>query len=77
MENHMRLNEVHEAMQQLSEEHRSALMLICVEGVTYQDAADILQVPVGTITSRLVRARKALLKTMGHADAKSALEASG
>ena len=77
LDSHLMLHEVQLAMQQLSEEHRSALMLICVEGVSYQDAADILQVPVGTIASRLVRARKALLKTMGHEDAKRALEASG
>lgn len=77
MDNHLLLHEVQAAMQRLSEEHRSALMLICVEGISYQDAADILQVPVGTVTSRLVRARKALLKTMGHADGNSVLEASG
>ena len=65
MDNHIRLNEVHEAMQQLSEEHRSALMLICVEGLSYKEAAEVLQVPMGTVTSRLVRARKALIDTLG------------
>jgi RNA polymerase sigma-70 factor (ECF subfamily) len=65
MDNHIRLNEVHEAMQHLSEEHRSALMLICVEGLSYKEAAEVLQVPMGTVTSRLVRARKALIDTLG------------
>jgi len=65
MDNHIRLNEVHEAMQQLSEEHRSALMLICVEGLSYKEAAEVLQVPMGTVTSRIVRARKALIDTLG------------
>ncbi len=58
---HIRLREVHQAMQKLSEEHRSALMLICVEGLSYKEAAKVLEVPMGTVTSRLVRARKSLI----------------
>lgn len=61
MDNQLRLGEVEAAMQRLSEEHRSALMLICVEGMSYKEAANVLQVPMGTVTSRLVRARKALV----------------
>ena len=61
MDSELRLREVHQAMQALSEEHRAALMLICVEGLSYKEAAEVLQVPLGTITSRLVRARKALM----------------
>lgn len=76
MDNHMRLSEVQEAMQQLSEEHRSALMLICVEGLSYKEAAEVLQVPMGTVTSRLVRARKALVDTLGGESGKLGLGAS-
>ena len=65
MHNHIRLSEVQEAMLQLSEEHRSALMLICVEGLSYKEAAEVLQVPMGTVTSRLVRARKTLVEKLG------------
>ena len=65
MQIHMRLREVNRAMQQLSEEHRSALMLICVEGLSYREAAEVLQVPMGTVTSRLVRARKSLIDILG------------
>jgi len=61
MDQHLRLHEVQQAMQKLSEEHRSALMLICVEGLSYKEAAEILQVPMGTVTSRLTRARQALI----------------
>ena len=61
MDQHLRLHEVQQAMQRLSEEHRSALMLICVEGLSYKEAAEILQVPMGTVTSRLTRARQALI----------------
>lgn len=65
MQNHIRLGEVNDAMQLLSEEHRSALMLICVEGLSYKEAAEVLQVPMGTVTSRLVRARKSLVEKLG------------
>lgn len=70
LDSHVMLHEVQAAMQRLSEEHRSALMLICVEGVSYRDAAEILEVSAGTVSSRLVRARKALLKKIGHEDGK-------
>lgn len=69
MDDHLLLHEVAQAMQQLSEEHRSALMLICVEGLSYREAAEVLQVPMGTVTSRLVRARKALMAQIGGEDA--------
>lgn len=68
MYSELRLREVHQAMQALSEEHRAALMLICVEGLSYKEAAEVLQVPLGTVTSRLVRARKALLDQLDDDD---------
>jgi RNA polymerase sigma-70 factor (ECF subfamily) len=40
-------------------------MLICVEGLSYKEAAEVLQVPMGTVTSRLVRARKSLIEKLG------------
>jgi RNA polymerase sigma-70 factor (ECF subfamily) len=46
------------AMGQLSIEHRQILLLINVEGRTYREAADVLGVPVGTVMSRLARARQ-------------------
>lgn len=58
------LDEVVTAMQQLSEEHRSVLMLVAVEGMSYKEAAEVLDVPIGTVTSRLVRARSALMKRL-------------
>lgn len=48
------------AMAKLPEEQRAAIALVVVEGMSYRDAADLLQVPIGTITSRLARARTAL-----------------
>lgn len=50
---------------QLPEEQRSVLLLITVEGRSYQDVADLLDIPVGTVNSRLARARQALAAKMG------------
>lgn len=41
----------------MPEEQRSVLTLVCVEGLSYRDTADILDIPVGTVMSRLARAR--------------------
>ena len=48
------------AVARLPEEQRLAVSLVLVEGLSYQEAADVLEVPVGTLTSRLARARQAL-----------------
>lgn len=53
--------EAREAMNRLSEEYKVILMLVCVEGYSYQESSEILNVPVGTVASRVVRARNALL----------------
>lgn len=52
---------VNEAMAKLPEEQRMALTLVAVEGRSYAEAAEILEVPIGTIMSRIARARKQLL----------------
>ena len=54
------LAQVREAIATLPEEQRTVLMLVTVEGVAYKDAADILELPLGTVMSRLSRARVAL-----------------
>lgn len=56
----LELLEVREALDELSMEHREVLHLVAVEGLKYEEAADVLGVPVGTIRSRLSRARSAL-----------------
>ena len=52
--------EVAEAMQELGAEQRTVLLLGVVEGFTCQEIAGILQVPIGTVMSRISRARQAL-----------------
>lgn len=54
------LASVRRAMQRLPEEQREALSLVSVEGLPYAEAADILGVPVGTLMSRVARARQRL-----------------
>ncbi len=51
---------VQSAMAMLPEEQRTTVSLVLVEGLSYQEAADVLGIPVGTLTSRLARARDAL-----------------
>ena len=48
------------ALGQLDAEHRAAVILICVEGYSYAEAADVLEVPAGTVASRVARARAKL-----------------
>jgi RNA polymerase sigma-70 factor, ECF subfamily len=52
--------EVGHALNRLPEEHRLVVQLVDVEGLTYEEAADVLACPVGTVRSRLSRARRAL-----------------
>lgn len=54
------LTEVRHFIAQLPEEQRVVLLLITVEGLSYKEAAETLDLPIGTITSRLSRARLTL-----------------
>jgi RNA polymerase sigma-70 factor (ECF subfamily) len=51
---------VEAAMARLPEEQRLAVSLVLVEGLPYKEAALVLDVPIGTLTSRLARGREAL-----------------
>ncbi len=53
--------DVDRAMAKLPDEQRLAVALVLVEGLSYKEAARVLEVPEGTLTSRLVRGRAALL----------------
>ena len=68
VEARLALAEVRRAVEHLSPDQRAALLLVTVDGLSYREAAEVAQVPVGTIMSRLARARIALqlqLETAG------------
>lgn len=54
-----------EAFDALSTDHRAVLLLVVVEGLDYREAARALDVPVGTVMSRLARARAAYRRLTG------------
>ena len=57
--------QVHQALAALSEEHRSILVLREMDGCDYEQIAEILDINVGTVRSRLHRARSDLHRRMG------------
>lgn len=61
----LELERVRKAMDSLAEDQRTVLMLVCVEGLKYREVAEILVLPVGTVMSRLARARTALAEELG------------
>ena len=54
------------AMTALSAEHRQVILLVGLEGLSYQEVAQELGIPIGTVMSRLARARERLRREMGH-----------
>jgi RNA polymerase sigma-70 factor (ECF subfamily) len=56
--------EVKEAVEALPEQFRMAVLLADVEGFSYKEIAEILDIPIGTVMSRLHRGRRALQKTL-------------
>lgn len=61
------LGDIDRALRRLPDEQREAVLLVMVEGYSYKEAAGIVGCPVGTLNSRLVRGRDALLTMVGEA----------
>lgn len=61
---HFTESDVKAAIEALPEQFRMAVLLADVEGFSYKEIADILDVPIGTVMSRLHRGRKALQKAL-------------
>ena len=66
-EHRLVLARVREAMERLPEEQRAVIALVAIEGYSYKEAAAALETPVGTIMSRLARARARLLPLVAEA----------
>ncbi len=62
---------VQDALERLSEEQRLAVSLVLIEGLSYKEAAAIMNVPIGTLTSRLARARETLQTLLSDAPGES------
>jgi RNA polymerase sigma-70 factor (ECF subfamily) len=60
VEARMTLTAVRKALGSLSADYRAVLVLVCVDGLSYQEAADVLGVAIGTVMSRLARGRREL-----------------
>lgn len=59
---HIQLSQVVSSLQYLPSEQRLALSLVCIEGMSYAEAAEQLEVPIGTVMSRVCRARACLIE---------------
>ena len=66
VETNILAREVFTVIQDLPESQRLAVLLVYVEGSSYREAADVLDVPIGTIMSRLATARKTIAHRTGH-----------
>jgi RNA polymerase sigma factor (sigma-70 family) len=64
---HFDIDAVRSAIEQLSATHREVILLCDVEEASYREIAEILSIPIGTVMSRLARARKALCELLGRA----------
>jgi len=75
--NRLTLEAVRRGVQRLPPDQRSVLLLVCVEGHSYRETADTLGIPVGTVMSRLSRARLALNRMVGGPDSEVAAASGG
>ena len=67
IETAVELGQVDRALATLPDEQREAIALVLIEGFAYREAAEILDIPIGTLSSRLVRGREALMQALGEA----------
>lgn len=71
----MMCQQVLDAVRRLPEDHRQIVLLIGLEGFSYRETADVLGIPIGTVMSRLNRARTALRAELGLREFEPVLEA--
>jgi RNA polymerase sigma-70 factor, ECF subfamily len=60
VEGRSELAHVEAAMADLSEDQRALIALVVIDGQSYKEAADLLDIPIGTVMSRIARARRAI-----------------
>ncbi|MGV3726059.1 RNA polymerase sigma factor [Hydrogenophaga sp.] len=64
VERRSEMRAVRDALMQLPDDQRAVLMLVTVDGLSYQEAASALGIPMGTVMSRLARARTRLANAL-------------
>ena len=67
----MELRDASVAIERLSADQREVLVLVCIEDFSYRDTAELLNLPIGTVMSRLARARRNLAVACGITDGSS------
>jgi RNA polymerase sigma-70 factor (ECF subfamily) len=70
-------SDVMAALARLPDEQRTIVTLVCVEDMSYREVADILSIPIGTVMSRLSRARRALAQALGASSIDDAIRLGG
>ena len=68
LESRSEARQVRRLVAELPEEQRAVLLLVAVEGLSYKEAASTLELPIGTVMSRLARARSKLAEGLGQAE---------
>jgi RNA polymerase sigma-70 factor (ECF subfamily) len=61
----LELRDLDRSLGRLPEEQRAVILMVGLEGMPYEDVAEVLGIPVGTVRSRLSRGRYALRRMMG------------
>lgn len=69
----MATREIMDALQQIGEDRRAALLLVAVEGLSYTEAANALGIPAGTLMSRVARGREDLRALLDDTDRRRAI----
>ena len=76
-EGRLELAETRAAIAALPEQQRDVLVLVCIEDLSYREAAEVLAVPVGTVMSRLARGRLALSSALAEGRKRTSVRAGG
>lgn len=74
---HMELKELERALSTLADEQRMAILLVSLEGLSYEEAAGVMGIPIGTIRSRVSRARQQLRQELERPDRPAKGESEG
>ncbi len=64
----LELRDLERAMAKLAMEQRQVILMVCLEGMSYEQVAQVLGIPIGTVRSRLSRGRDQLRRLMGIED---------